>query len=120
MMISLRTVLLLLIGLFTAACAKENPYPQPFVAAQWRGPAYGGHPDLWERRYCMHESLIEKYLKPGMPRQRVLELLGAPYHDSPTLVTYTMSPGGTGADHIELRIEFDDAGRLTKVSVLQT
>lgn len=97
------------------ACSGAGSCPQPFVADQWRGAAHGTSTEVLRRRWCMHESLVQAHLRTGMAREDVLAMLGPPYYAGAGFVSYFMSPGGVGADNVELRISFAGDGTLAAV-----
>lgn len=109
----------LLAALCMNACSGAGACPKPFVAEQWRGAAHGTSSEVLRQRRCMHESLIDEHLKPGTRREDVLGLLGAPNYQNPAYLSYLMhAPNDLSPDYEELRIMFDDAGRLAAVKIL--
>lgn len=65
-------------------------------------------------RLSMTGDLLRRHLKPGMTRAQVLDLLGPPEDEGPAEAIYPLG-GYTGFLVVEeLRVHYDEAGRLIR------
>jgi hypothetical protein len=109
-------LLLALFGLIV--WASLNGEVPRFDPAAWQ--AARTSDQLHADRYEVLDDLKQHYLRPGTPRQQVIEWLGAPAAGEHGSLIY---PIGDGPNHASagysLQIIFDDQGRLSETRLLE-
>lgn len=92
-----------------------------FSGTVWRSLA--GKWDKDSPRQRMVKDLRQRYLKPGMTRQQVRQLLGKPDYDShdKDVDSYFLGVWGfMSVDATVLEVEYDKAGRMVRTKVVET
>lgn len=84
----------------------------PFDANRWREWKQGQNEEEWRLRWEMTSSLLSKHKITGMPRDEVIELLGAPDGEEEGKMYYYLGMSGHGIDTGSLILYLDSQRRV--------
>lgn len=105
--------LMLAAGVLLGGCGPDD---RSFDAAAWQGEGKERNQAFYQRRARMVDALREEVLQPGMTRDEVRELLGAPDGDRHNTFYYEI---GGMIDMNYLAVAFDEQGLLRSISTTQ-